>query len=226
MKKRILIVEDDQALADILHHNLEHEGFEVRRVAEGSVALSAARTFAPDLVLLDVVLPGVDGMNLCAFWRQESRFPIIMLTARDRKGDKLHGLKVGADDYITKPFDLDELLARIHAVLRRSRPDLERLTLGTTILDFVNFTAHQGGRSLELTRREFEILRYLGQRANTVVYRDELLRHVWGFQEEPFTRSVDRAIARLRKKIELNPQHPSIIRTAHGDGYYLTLERS
>jgi two-component system response regulator VicR len=220
--KRILIVEDDEALADVLCHNLEHEGFEVRHVPDGAIALSTAKAFSPDLVLLDVVLPGVDGVDLCASWRQEGRFPIIMVTARDRKEDKLHGLRMAADDYVTKPFDLDELIARVHAVLRRGRPDVERLTLGTTNVDFVHFTARHRGRSLDLTRREFEILRYLAKRPNTVVYRDELLRHVWGFQQEPFTRCVDRAIARLRKKIELDPHHPLFIHTAHGDGYYLT----
>jgi DNA-binding response OmpR family regulator len=149
-----------------------------------------------------------------------------MITARDRKDDKLRGLKLGADDYITKPFDLDELLARVHAVLRRSRPTVERLILGMTVIDLANFSARHGNRPLDLTRREFEILRYLAQRANTVVHRDELLRHVWGFQEEPFTRAVDRAIARLRQKIEANPHRPSYIHTAHGDGYYLTPERT
>ena len=224
MKKRLLVVEDDEQLADVLCHNLEHEGFEVRRVADGESALSTARRFVPDLVLLDLMVPGVNGLDLCAEWRQGHRFPIIMVTARTSKEDKLLGLRLGADDYITKPFDLDELLARIHAVLRRIRPDVERLALGGTTIDFTSYTAQHAGRSLDLTRREFEILRYLAQRPNTVVYRNELLRYVWGYQDEPFTRSVDRAIARLRQKIEPDPHRPSFIHTAHGDGYYLTLD--
>jgi DNA-binding response OmpR family regulator len=224
VKKRLLVVEDDEALADILCHNLEHEGFDVLRVADGADALNTAKAFAPDLVLLDVMLPGISGLDLCAAWRREGRFPVVMVTARDGKDDKVAGLRTGADDYITKPFDLDELLARVHAVLRRARPSVERLRLGTTTIDFVTGTARHGGRSLELTRREFEILRYLAERPNTVVHREELLRHVWGFQEEPLTRAVDRAIARLRRKIEPKPHRPSFIHTAHGDGYFLTPE--
>jgi DNA-binding response OmpR family regulator len=226
VKKRILVVEDDEALASVLCHNLEHEGFEVKHVANGTPALSVARAFAPDLVLLDLLLPGVPGLDLCASWQTEGRFPVIIITARDRKEDKLRGLKAGADDYLTKPFDLDELLARVHIVLRRRRPAvLQRLKLGDIVIDFTRFTARRGHRSLNLTRREFDILRYLAGRGSTViVYRDELLRNVWGVTHEPFSRAVDRAIARLRTKIESDPHRPSFIHTAHGDGYYLTAD--
>lgn len=223
MKKRVLVVEDDKALADIVCHNLKHEGFEVQRVADGAVALKTAKAFAPDLVLLDLRLPGADGLALCEAWRAQGNCHVIMMTARNRKDDKLLGLKMGADDYITKPFDLDELIARVHAVLRRGRLLIQHLTLGPATIDFVNLKAHRGGKELALTRRDFEILRYLAQRPNVVVYRNDLLQHVWGFHEELFTRSVDTAIARLRKKIEADPHHPVYIHTAHGDGYYLTL---
>ena len=216
MKKRVLVVEDDEALADIVCHNLEHEGFEVSRIADGSLALTTAKIFAPDLVLLD-------GLDLCASWRDQGNCQIIMVTARNRQGDKLLGLKMGADDYITKPFDLDELIARVHAVLRRGRPVIERVTLGPVTIDFADLTARRGDKHLHLTRREFEILRYLAQRPNVVVHRDDLLKYVWGFNnEESFTRSVDTAMVRLRKKIEADPHHPLYIHTAHGDGYYLS----
>jgi DNA-binding response OmpR family regulator len=226
LKKRILLVEDDELLADILCHNLEQEGFDVRRVADGELALNAARTFSPDLALLDLMLPGRSGFDLCAAWRQEGRFPIIVVTARDQKEDKIRGLRTGADDYITKPFDLDELLARIHAVLRRRRGEVEHLTLGAIAIDFVNCTAitTRGRRPIGLTSREFDILKYLAERAHTVVHRDELLKYVWGFQGDPLTRSVDRAIARLRMKIEPQPHRPIFIHTAHGNGYFLTPE--
>ncbi len=146
-----------------------------------------------------------------------------MLTARSQKADRIRGLKLGADDYVTKPFDLEELLARIHAVLRRSRPDVERLTLGQVTIDFRTLHAWAGQQDLELTHREFELLRYLAERQEVVVDRDELLREVWGYASAPHTRSVDQAIVRLRKKIEPDPQHPVFIHTVHGNGYCLTL---
>src|SRR5690242_7692623 len=128
MKRRILIVEDNVGLASVLADNLTQEGFDVQTIHDGVVAITAARTFAPDLIVLDVKLPGKDGFELCGLLRQGRRVPIIMLTARSQKEDRIRGLKLGADDYVTKPFDLEELLARIHAVLRRSRPDVESIT--------------------------------------------------------------------------------------------------
>ncbi|MBM3777971.1 MAG: response regulator transcription factor [Acidimicrobiia bacterium] len=222
MQKRILLVEDDHVLAEVLSHNLVHEGFEVRCVADGKLALDAAKTFAPDLALLDVMLPGRSGFDLCATWRRERRFPIIIVTARDRKEDELRGFQSGADDYVTKPFNLETLLARIHAVLRRTRPSVERLELGPVTVDLVHFTARRGDAPIQLTRLEFELLRYLGERPHGVVHREELLREVWGYDDEPYTRSVDKAVARLRKKIEADPRRPEFLHTAHGDGYYLT----
>lgn len=224
MKKRVLIVEDDDALVQILSHNLVHEGFQVQCAADADQALSIVKSFVPDLVLLDLTLPGAkSGLDLCAAWRHEHQFPVIMLTARGRKADKLAGLRGGADDYVTKPFDLDELLARIDAVLRRARPSVERLEMGTLIVDFVKSTAQRGRESVQLTHREFSLLRYLAQRPNTIVHRDELLREVWGYPEDPLTRSVDKAINRLRIKVEHDPHHPVFILTAHGDGYSFSL---
>jgi DNA-binding response OmpR family regulator len=222
MVRRILIVEDDPALARILRDNLVVDGFQVECVEDGSRALAVARTFSPDLALLDVTLPGVNGFDLCQRWSQSGQFPVILLTARGQKADKLHGLALGADDYVTKPFDLEELLARIHAVLRRSRRTVATLTLGTVVIDFERCQASNGAQAIDLTYREFELLRYLAERPSVIVHRDELLRDIWRFPEAPHTRAVDHAIARLRKKIEADAHHPRFIHTVHGDGYCLT----
>ena len=222
MKKRILVVEDDAALARVLRDNLSHEGFDVAWEPRGSEALRRLKTFAPDLVVLDIMLPDTNGFELCGLLRQGARTPIIMLTARGQKADKLRGLDLGADDYITKPFDLEELLARVRAVLRRTRPAVERLTLGAVTVDFRTQHATKGIYPVHLTHREFELLQYLSERQEHVVHRDELLREVWGYPDTPSTRSVDHAIARLRKKIESDPHNPRFIHTVHGDGYCLT----
>ncbi len=222
MTRRILIIEDNVGLATVLSDNLTLEGFEVQIVHDGDDAIAKARDFAPDLIVLDVMLPGRDGFSLCSALRQLRRTPIVMLTARSQKSDRLLGLKLGADDYVTKPFDLEELLARIHAVLRRSRPDVESLTLGKITINFTALQAFDGERQIDLTHREFELLRYLAEREEVVVDRGQLLREVWGYASKPNTRSVDQAIVRLRKKIEPDPQHPTFIHTVHGDGYCLT----
>ena len=222
MKKRILIVEDDAPLARILADNLAFEGFDVRRVADGHIAINAASTFAPDLVVLDINLPGLNGFELCRIWREDLRIPIIVLTARVQKEDKLRGLRLGADDYVTKPFDLEELMARVHAVLRRARPTIDQLTLGSVTIDFVRREAWNDRAAIELSQREFSLLRYLAERADSIVHRDELLHELWHFPESSHTRAVDHAIVRLRRKIEPDPHHPRFIRTAHGGGYLLT----
>jgi two-component system response regulator MtrA len=222
--KRILIVEDDPALSQILRDNLRFEGFEVDCVADGSVALSRCSTFLPDLVVLDVMLPGMSGFDVCRRLRTNDRTRVLMLTARVQKADKLRGLELGADDYITKPFDLDEFLARVRALLRRLQPASDRLLLGAITVDFASRTARRGPRDVYLTQREFELLHYLAQRHGQVVHRDELLRQVWHCPDPPLTRCVDNAISRLRKKIEPDVEHPRFIHTVHGDGYTLTPE--
>jgi two-component system response regulator VicR len=224
MNKRILIVEDDTALSRILSDNFAFEGFDVRCIANGDVALGVVREFAPDLIVLDVMLQGLNGFELCRLIRDNGRTPIIMLTARGQKSDKLRGLDLGADDYVTKPFDLEELLARAKAVLRRARPSVQQLALGRVTIDFTRLTATASGMPVHLTHREFEVLQYLAERMGRVVHRDELLRQVWGYPEMPSTRSVDHAIARLRKKIEVDPHSPRFVHTVHGDGYCLTLD--
>jgi DNA-binding response OmpR family regulator len=223
--KRILIVEDDASITRVLRDNLVFEGFDVQAAGSGEEALSCASAFAPDLVLLDIMLPGIDGFQVCrALGETPTRTPIIILTARTQKDDKVHGLELGADDYVTKPFALDELLARIHAVLRRARPAQQRLVVGDLVVDFSQMRGWRGDRELVLTHKELELLQYLAERAGRIVSRDELLRLVWRYAEVPITRTVDNFIARLRRKIELDPRHPRLIRTVHGDGYSLTLQ--
>jgi DNA-binding response OmpR family regulator len=222
MHSRVLLVEDDPVPTHVLQDNLSDEAFEVRTVLSGAAAEAVAREFEPDLVLLDINLPGPSGLDLCAAWRQRSRVPIILLTANSQKADRVRGLELGADDYITKPFDLDELLARIHAVLRRTRPRVRRLQLGDLSVDFSTLTARRGGEDVGFTHRELQILQYLAERPNDIVSRDELLRAVWGYADCSTTRAVDHAIARLRKKIETVPHHPRYIHTVHGDGYCFT----
>ena len=225
-RQRILIVEDDRALARVLSDNLSFSGYEVDWVDDGTEVLNRVRASSPDLVLLDVMLPGRDGFNLCGLIRQGGRTPVIMLTARDQKIDKLRGLDVGADDYVTKPFDFEELQARIRAVLRRARRSAVRISIGEAVIDFVAFTATRGGLDLRLSRREFDLLSYLAEREGRIVQRDELLREIWGFPDEPATRAVDYAIRRLRRKLESDPHNPRHIHTVHGHGYSLTLSQA
>lgn len=226
MKQRILVVEDDADLARILVDNLLFEGFDVQSVADGNLAVARANDFGPDLILLDLMLPNKTGFELCGELRGRRQTSIVILTARSEKRDKLRGLNLGADDYVTKPFDLEELLARVHAVLRRARPRVERLHLGRVIIDLRTLEAWIGSQPLELTHREFELVRYLATRSQQVVSRAELLRAIWGFVETLETRSVDHAIARLRRKIEEDVHHPRFIHTVHGEGYCLTLDPS
>lgn len=224
MKRRILVVEDDEALARMLRDILTYGGFEPQCVGTAHLAIDMATEFPPDLIILDIMLPDGNGFELCALLRQAGRTPVIMLTARSQKADKLRGLSLGADDYITKPFDLEEFLARVHAVLRRSRPTIDVLQLGSVSVDFQMLRATRDGHSMQFSHREFEMLRYLAERQGRVVSRNELLTQLWSYADKPVTRSVDHAILRLRKKIEPDPHNPRFIHTVHGDGYALTPE--
>jgi len=224
MKKRVLIVEDDSNLAAFMRENLLYEGFDVNWVADGGSALARARTFIPDLIVLDIMLPDTSGFELCVALRRNGRVPVLMVSARSHKTDKLRGLNLGADDYITKPFDLDEFVARVHAVLRRTRPATDNLVIGSITIDFISRTAKRSGAEIHLTHREFDLLKYLAERPGQVVSREELLKKLWEYPDPAWTRSVDHAIARLRKKIEPDPQHPRFIHTSVGSGYSLTPE--
>ena len=224
MRPRILIVEDDSSLAQIVRDNLIVDGFDVEWAAQPDRALELYRSFVPDLVLLDVMLPDLSGFELARVLRHGGKTPIIMLSARGEKADKLTGLRLGADDYITKPFDMEELVARINTVLRRLKPAVSAIRLADITIDFRSGTAVGSHGDLHLTHREFEILRVLAERGSRVVFRDELFREVWGFLDTSTTRSVDRAVSRLRQKIEADPRAPRFLRTVHGDGYILTPE--
>jgi two-component system, OmpR family, response regulator VicR len=226
MNRRILVVEDDPGLARVLCDNLKVDGFTVKWAATAHEALKLCQSFTPDLVLLDVMLPERNGFELCGVLRQGGRRPVIFLTARGNRADKLRGLTLGADDYITKPFDMEELVARINAVLRRAARPVSRIRLGDITIDLQAYQATQNGHELHLTHREYEILTYLAERHDRVVHRDQLLQEVWGIMDsDALTRSVDFAIARLRKKIEPDPANPRFIRTVHGDGYSLTSDQ-
>ena len=226
MAKRVLIIEDDKAIARLLRDNLEYEGFVVETCDDGHDALASVKRFTPDLLLLDLMLPhGADGFAICrALNESPTRVPVIILSARGQKEDRIKGLTLGADDYVTKPFALDELLARVHAVLRRTKPPIDQLRLGNTVIDFRRLQAYCGAKRVDLTDREFEILHCLAERAGHVVTRDELLHLVWGYSDAPLTRTVDNFIFRLRHKLEPDPRHPTYIRKAYGDGYRLIIE--
>jgi two-component system alkaline phosphatase synthesis response regulator PhoP len=222
--KRILVVEDDATLASVLHDNLVYEGFAVECVPDGLQAVERIRIERPHLVLLDVMIPGLDGFEVCRSVNGgRARSPIIIISARTQQEDKIRGLELGADDYVTKPFSLDELLARIHAVLRRTQPGIPTLTLGDVTVDFEHMRASRNGDPIEMTSREFAILQHLAEHAGKVVTREELLRLVWGYHEAPLTRTVDNFVARLRRKVEPDPHEPRYIRTVHGDGYSLLI---
>jgi DNA-binding response OmpR family regulator len=224
--KRILVVEDDEGIARVLGDNLRIDGFNVRWAPTAHDALVQSQSFHPDLVLLDIMLAGQpSGFELCGVLRQGGRCGVIIVSARDQREDKLRGLGIGADDYVTKPFDMEELAARINAVLRRTVLVVSRIELGEIEVDFESHTAWRGATPIHLTHREFEILRYLAERRDRVVHRNELLREVWGIVDGSTTRSVDFAISRLRRKIEPNPPEPRFLRTIHGDGYSLTIDR-
>jgi DNA-binding response OmpR family regulator len=224
MSKRILIVEDDATFRSLVEDNLVFEGYRVDAVADGNAALNHLRTVVPDLIVLDLGLPDCDGLDLCRQLRRGGRIPIIILSARAQKADKIKGLELGADDYVTKPTDLEELLARISAVLRRTQPAVERLTVGRLLVDFRRRRATMGRVEIPLTHHEFKLLQYLAERPDRVVHREELLVEVWEYLDpKATTRSVDQVIYRLRQKIEPDPHHPAFIQTAHGNGYCLSI---
>ena len=220
---RILVVEDDPPITQVLKDNLIFEGFSVACVGDGREVLAEVHRFLPHLVLLDVTLPGVDGLEICRLIASMIDRPsIIMLTARSQNEDKVRGLRLGADDYVTKPFAFNELLARIHAVLRRVHPPMDQLTVDSdTIVDFRRFRVIRYNLTLDVSDREFDLLRCLAERIGKTVTRAELLRVVWGYSDMPLTRLVDNAIVRLRRKIERDPHQPRIIRTVQGEGYCL-----
>ncbi len=229
---KILIIEDDPAIVRGLKDTLEDESFEVLTALDGSEGYSKVTSDKPDLIILDLMLPKLDGFDLCRRVRDEGiPTPILILTARGEEADRVRGLDLGADDYVTKPFSLLELLARVRALLRRPPPasaatgPLSKiLEFGDIVVDFRCFEARKKGRILEMSRKEFGILHCLASRSGGVVSRDELLDEVWGVDSYPTTRTVDNHMSMIRAKIEENPSKPKYLITVHGVGYKLVIE--
>jgi DNA-binding response OmpR family regulator len=223
---RILVIEDEPEMQRGLRDNLEFEGYDIVATGDGKKGLETIRSEKFDLILLDVMLPGISGFDICKKVRAEGiAVPIIMLTAKGEEVDKVLGLEFGADDYITKPFSLRELLARVKAVLRRTPADTAKnavsVVLGALTLNFDSYTALKKGKPVELTSKEFDILRFLWTHQQQVISRDDLLKHVWGYDESISSRTVDNFIVKLRKNVEKDPSKPKHIITIHGTGYKL-----
>lgn len=217
---KLLIVEDDQTLRETLAYNLKSEGYQVIQADDGITALNLAREHQPDLVLLDISLPELDGLTVCRTLRREMNVIIVLLTARGGEMDRIVGLDIGADDYITKPFSLGELLARLRAVLRRGQREVNvQLKSGDLTLDLIGRRAFRGEQVLNLSPREYDLLAELLRHKGAVLTRDLLLQRVWGFDFSGDTRTVDVHIRWLREKIEDDPAHPKRIETVRGLGY-------
>ncbi len=229
---RILVVDDEPNMLTGLKDNLEFESYEVILAGNGEDGLNQLREHHFDLVLLDIMMPKMSGLDVCKIARNEGiKTPIIFLTAKGEEIDKVLGLELGADDYITKPFSIRELVARVKAVLRRSEgneatgdkiPD--EITIGNLTVDFVHYEANISGKSTKMSHKEFEVLSYLIRHRNEIVSRYQLLQDVWGYDSQPTTRTVDNFILKLRQKIEENPNDPHLILTVHGAGYKLILD--
>jgi DNA-binding response OmpR family regulator len=231
----ILVVDDEPALRDTITYSLRREGFHVGVASDGPSAIAVARTLRPDLVLLDVMLPGMDGLQVCRSLRAESNVPIIMISAKVEEVDRVIGLEIGADDYLTKPFAMRELIARVRANLRRVRmvdqdstdsttaaeqsKRNEPITIGDLTVDLARRYVTLGGAPLSLKPKEFDLLYYLSRRPGIVLSRDALLREVWGYDYPVDTRTVDVHIRWLRQKLEADPAHPVRIETVRGHGY-------
>ena len=232
MAEKILIVEDEPTLLDTLAYNLQRQGYSVITAADGWEAIRRARADAPDLIVLDVMLPGIDGFEVCRILRKDMSTPILMLTARADEVDKVVGLEVGADDYMTKPFSLREFLARVKALLRRVRLIREEmaastveqgeegpLTVGDLVIDPRRREVRRAGRPIHLKPKEFDLLLFFARHPGQVLTRDQLLQHVWGWEYDGGTRTVDVHVRWLREKIEPDPKHPTRLITIRGVGY-------
>jgi len=222
---KILVIEDDRNLQDTLKYNLEKEGYGVTTASDGEEALETARREKPSLIILDVMLPKINGFEVCRILRKEMNTPILMLTAKVEEIDKVVGLEIGADDYMTKPFSLREFLARVRALLRRSkmsgtnRNEEVVLKADDIELDTARHHAAKGKKTIELTFKEFELLAFLMANKGIVFSRDQLLEKVWGYDFAGDTRTVDVHVRWLREKVENNPNEPKLIITVRGVGY-------
>jgi len=225
---KILVVEDDQNLLDVLKYNLRKEGYDVVTVVNGVQALDTARQEKPDFVILDIMLPEINGFEVCRILRKESGVPILMLTARDDEMDKVIGLDLGADDYMTKPFQIREFLARIRAISRRADMTGQQSNRETQVLQIKDITVDSGrhiasfrDKLLNLTPKEFDLLVFLMKNKGIAFSREQLLEKVWGYDYLGGTRTIDVHIRWLREKIESNPEHPALLLTVRGVGYKL-----
>ncbi|HEY1462732.1 MAG TPA: response regulator transcription factor [Terriglobales bacterium] len=220
---KILIVEDEPNMVAGLRDNFEFEGYDVITAGDGLSGLNRALHESPDLVILDVMMPRMSGLDVCKQLKaKRSSIPIIMLTARGQEIDKVVGLELGADDYVTKPFSIRELLARVNAVLRRAKPndqDSERYSFGDVEVDVRMCQVSRAGQALEFSTKEFDLLKYFLLHRGETLSRDKLLEEVWGYEHFPTTRTVDTHILRLRQKVEPKPEDPHFILTVHGTGY-------
>jgi two-component system, OmpR family, response regulator MprA len=222
---RVLVVEDDEAIADVLRRTLRQEGHEVRSEGDGPGALQAAEEFVPDLVILDLGLPGLDGVEVCRRLRAESDVPILILTARTDLDDRVEGLDSGADDYLVKPFERQELLARLRALMRRRPPrGSAALVVADLLLNPDTREVTRGERQIELTNREFELLEYLMRNQRLVVSRESLLEEVWEYDPMAMTNTIDVFISNLRRKLEQDGE-PRLLHTKRGAGYVLRAPR-
>ncbi len=223
---KILIVEDEMPMLQGLKDNLELEGYVIDAASNGKEGLEKIRNGQFNLILLDVMLPGISGFDICKTIRKENnQTPVILLTAKGEEIDKVLGLELGADDYITKPFSLRELLARIKTILRRTSDNISKTGAGGIIIigklkaNFSNYEAYTDEDEVKMSHKEFELLKYLWNHKNLVIARNELMDNVWGIESDVTTRTVDNFIVKLRQKIENNPNEPKIILTVHGIGY-------
>jgi len=223
--KRVLIIEDDRDIVELVRYNLANEGFQVTSAQDGSTGLSTLKKTPPDLLLLDLMLPKLSGLEICREIRRDdslNRLPILMLTARGEEADRVVGLEMGADDYVTKPFSPRELLARVKALLRRAEPPAvapRTIEIGKLAIDPASYRVSHSGKPVPLSTLEFRVLYYLASRPNRVFTRDQLLDAVWGTDRFVTPRSVDVYVRRLREKIESDPENPLYLKTVRGAGY-------
>ena len=227
---KVLIVEDDPGILRTVADNLRFEQYEVVTATDGETGYALQQREQPDLIVLDLMLPRMSGLDLCRKLRTEDvQVPVLVLTARSEEADRIRGLDLGADDYVTKPFSVPELMARVRALLRRASSAAgapATLKFGQVQIDFRRYEAQRAGRPVEMTRKEFALLRFLASREDIVVTRDELLNKVWGFESYPITRTVDNHVSSLRAKLETDPARPVHIQTVHGVGYKFVPDKS